>query len=594
MKIGHLAVFGWAFISFAFMAKASPPQSASAWIEQLQKAPVDAALEDLRLGCYYRVTTRAIVLSKLEPEKVALLKKYDDWVLSSGNALVDKWASKQPLSPEELPYLSILKATYMHRAWGSGQPRKSQGSPEDIFIESSMNIGKELMKKGFFGEPLSEEDVEGLRNYHMLSAMVLTNFKLLPCEFGLADKTAKGTQNGEKAPDFTALPMEAITKQPHYTDALQQDVTAFLKPQGVIKFLMIFEGYETVESQGKKVCIPIKPALPAGVTPKDLVKLSDLKDKPTVFVLAYPPDVFWKVIAAPFEALNHLYKDRAHFIHMNINYHDSYATGPVYFGPDAGNEMVKLIHPVTWEQKARMSRAVALCFPNITYHLFMDDMAQTIRNAYRSEGGSGQCVIVGKNGEITFDPGKGWVYWTKASYTDSVVWLNETEIALRHTLGLPAAELPASRSQTIATHRPSKRKAFEKREAKPYGYGNPNNYGLWLTGHLEKIESGNMVVVPTLPPEDQMKGWCIRKKTPDLKLGKFAQRNFDALEKWMQDAKTKTHYLFKIEDGVELFINGEEAELDAFKPGDTVAVWYDVDQDAKAGVKPVHVRTSRF
>ncbi len=575
---------------------AAGPQSAAAWIAELEKAPADAALEDLLLGCYYRVSTRPALLQKLTPEQTAQMQKYDAWVESEGNALADQWASGPVLAGDKASYLGLAQATYYYRAWnkqgGGGGPRKSEGAPEDERVKKDMQAGAAAMKKGFLGEPLSQEDLDVLSSYRVLSAMKLTDFKVMPFEYGVTAKGHKGNQEGEIAPDFGVLPFEAIAKLSSYTDELRQDVTTFLKPQGVIKFLQIFDGYERVA--GGNLCQPKKEQYPEGVKEEEVIRLSGLRGKPVVFVLAFAPDVFLKVIASPLESLQYFYGEKAHIIHINECYHDSYATGPVYAGSEGGNEAVKVVHPQTWEQKARMSRAVALTFPSITYALAIDSPTQTTRNAYCSEGGAGQCVIVDKDGKIVYDPGLGWMYWTKGPHSDNIMWLNETEIALRHALGLPAAAMPATRSKTVGGDRPSKRAAFEKREAKPYGYGAPNNYNIWLTGKIEKVVPGVMTVMPVLPPEDKMKGWSIKKSAQGLKLGKAAERNFAALEKWRAAAAANTPYLFKIEDDVELFVNGEEVEADAFKPGDAVAVWYDIAQDATKGVKPIHVRTSRL
>lgn len=571
---------------------------AAAWIEKLSAAPSDPGADAIRMGCYHRVTTRPILYPKLSRDAVSLMETYDAWVRARGGALADKWASGQALTDQEQEYAGPAKAAYFFRALsmkgGAGISGNTERPQEWAAVQNTMDRGGELMRKGYSGRLLTAEDIEGLRDYRILSAMQWTGFKIMPFEYGMAAKDKKGTEPGVAAPDFSAISLDAVTSLPTYTDDLQQDVTSFLKPGGAVMFLQLFTGYDSAVANGKTICVPRKDVIPSTIARGGIIHLSSLKGKPVLFVLSYAPDVFWKVIAAPLEALQHFYGDRAHIMHININYHDTYATGPVYAGAAGGDEAVKLVHPQTLEQRARMSRAVALMFLNISYRLAMDDSAQSIRNSYCSEGGAGECVVVDQDGNIVYDPGKGWDYWTKGPYTDSVMWLNETEIALRHALGLFAEPLPGQRSRYVGQDRPSRRKAFAGRDAKPYGYGMPDNHNIWLAAKVAKIGSGAMEVHPCPPPKETMRGFKTRETSRDLKLGKIAERNFSALNKWLQDSVSGISYLFTIDESVELFVNGAEAELDSFRPGDTVAIWYPLDQNPASGVKPIQVRTSRF
>lgn len=549
------------------------------WIDLLQKPPVEASLQDLRLGCMFRVTTRPVLLPRLPADAAAKMAAYDAWVREKGNALADRWAAGNTLSDAEALYAGLLPATYYFRAWNpkGGGPRPGGNAPEDLRIRADIAAGQAAMRKGYSGAALSAADIEALSRYRVLAAMQLTEFKVLPFELGLTEKAPKGTLRGEAAPEVAVLPIEAFATAPDYSDALEQEETAFLTPRGVLTFLRMFES-----------------SLPAGVNAEARTGLEELRGKPVVLVLAYAPDVFWKVLAAPLQSLQHFYGDRAHILHVNVRYHDTYATGPVYAGEQAGDERVKLLHPETWEQMARMSRAVALMFPSVTYGLAVDGPSQQTRNAYRSEGGAGQFVVIDAHGKILHDPGKGWMYWTQGPYTDSVMWLNETEIALRHALGLPAAALPDTRARAVRTDRPSTRTAFAERVAKPYGNGAPHNTALWLMGKIEKQEGGVMTVIPSKLPEETLKGWRIHKNTPGLRLGPIARRNHAALQRWITDAEAGARYRFTITEEVELFVNGEEAEPGAFRVGDTVAVWYDLDQDPTKAITPFHVRTCRF
>jgi len=133
----------------------------------------------------------------------------------------------------------ILKATYMFRVWNTesgGGPRRTKTSEApDRYVKQVAERGERILRKGFLGAPLSREDIERLRDYLIYTAMKLTGARLLPFEVGASRGGHLPLTPRQEGPGFTLLSLEAALGRPTYTDELQQDDTAFLKPKGVVK-----------------------------------------------------------------------------------------------------------------------------------------------------------------------------------------------------------------------------------------------------------------------------------------------------------------------------------------------------------------------
>lgn len=576
------------------------------WLELIgqRKPPApDAKLADLRRGCTLEVTYRPMFKPKWDAERKECLGRYRAWVEREGNAMIDRWLGGKPLSADERNYLPILKATYMFRAWGNGGPRRTKTpEPPDQYVKQVAQRGETLLRKGFVGTPLTAAEIDELGDYRIYTAMRLCNARLLPFEVGASRGRNAPFRPGEEAPGFTLLTLEAALKRDTYTDELIQDDTAFLKPGRAAKLLEIMSHYGPAEA-GKGACVKKPVSIPAGEE-GDYVRLSDFRGKtPVVIVLAYPPDVFMKCCLPPLEVLRQACKGHAEILLVNINYHDTYAAGPVYFGPHANPKGARLTHPNCIEQRARLGKHLYMTYPSATIPMVLDDMGQTTRNRYMAQGGDARFLVIDKAGRIAYDGPSSWYAWTKGGYTDTVTWLNGMEIELRKVLangGLAEAgrkQFRLGRGHVFMhTVRPARRKAFAARQAKPYAYMKPWSKHIWLTGRIKSIDGETFIIAPNLPDKARMKGYnFIRDAGGRAKPDAPAKINLKALEQWLKDAEAGVEYKFTVGDDVELFINGREAEPDQFRAGDFVGVWYDLNLDVrKATVKPIHVRASRL
>jgi hypothetical protein len=398
-------------------------------------------------------------------------------VSGEGKALIEKWVSGAALSDDERRTLPIVKATYMYRAWnkktGGGPRRTKTPKAVDEYVKQVIHRGEQTLKNGFLGKPLTRDDIGVLRDYLIFTAMRLTGAHLLPFEVGASRGKRSPLTPNQVAPRFTLLSLEAVLQRSTFSDELQQDDTAFLKPVGVAKLLEVISHYEPTADG--KVCKPKTVHIAVG-SEDDYVRLSDFRSKrPVVLVLAYAPDVFMKCCLPPLEVVHRAYEDRTQFLFVNINYHDTYANGPVYFGPDANPKGARVTHPNSIEQRARMGKHI------------------------------------------------------------------------------------------------------------------------WLTGRIKSIGDATLIVTPELPDASAMKGYgFIRAAAERASLDDLAETNLKALKRWIDDAESGAVYKFAVDDDVELFINGQEAEPSDFKAGDFVGVWYDLTRNpAETTVEPVQIRASR-
>ncbi len=543
-------------------------------------------VQEIMRGATLETTYRPALKAKFSDAQKKDLESYRSWMKAEGENLVEKLLSSHPIPPEKCDLLHILQASAMFKAWGNGGPERSKaGEPAGQYASKVVSEGETAMKKGFTAGTLSDADIAALRAYLVYSAMRLTSVKIVPHDFGIGAETLKP---GQDAHPMKIPVLETILASPKYSDELVQDDCAFLKPAGVAKLLEIISFYENGAEKNRQ-----DPA-------EGYFNLHEKKEaKPAVFVFGYAPDVFLKVCMPIYDVLSKSYRGKADFHYVNTNYHDTYATGPVFAGAEAGNDNIRLTHPQSIEQRARMAKALYITYPSASVNCLLDNMGQTVRNAYHVDGGSAQFYIIDADGKIAYASPSSWFGWTGGNYTDTVLWANEIELQLRKILDNggrrdKSLESLPPKSTRFGAERPAKRKAFVGKKAQNYAYG--AGRFIWLTGRIEACDASSVSVSPDLGPENEMKGLqAVKASNGALKLGKDASDNLSALEKWLAMAQQRKPAKFAVADDVEIFINGQEAEPQDLQKGDFAGIWLDFRKHSPEdqNTKPIQIRVAR-
>ncbi len=577
--------------------EAVAPKAVGQWLAEIRQAsPAVDVGEDILAGAVLATTYRPMLQARFSPRQQDQLAAYRRWVAETGDGLIAAWLADGAAAVPP-PLLPLVQATYMLRAWGNGGPRRTAApEPVDEYIRTVEADGRAAMAKGFREGVLSPGDIAALRAYAVYAAMRLTEVRLLPFELGLVDDPATGRHfrdgwSGFKPGDpMPRMRLPALTEagaSEDGTDELRQDDAAFLRPHGVSKLLEIIAAYP-----GGKPSWP-EPGPGMVEVPR--------AGRPTLLVMGYAPDVFLKICLPVLGVIHHAYGDAVDIWYVNVNYHDTYATGPVLAGAEAGGESVRLCHPESLAQRARAARALYATYPGVAVPCLLDTQGQAARNAYRVGGGAAQFFLVDAAGELACVSG-GWYGWTGGNYPDNVLWANEIEIQIRALLANGgrrpvAASSPAPKSGGRIMYgelRPARRAAFAGRQAAHYAGGKGQGRFLWLTGRIAEVADGHLSVSPDPGEVAATIGHRAVADRPGVRLGPEAMRNWRALEAWQAIAAANGICRLAIGDDTQLFLNGEEAEPEDFKAGDVVGAWLDLNGAGPAGLaRPLQIRASR-
>lgn len=535
--------------------------------------------EKLYPGAWNEVTRRPSEKNQFSSADKAELETFRQWYQSTGRAIALKCRAGEPLTPNEAPFELLSRAGYMYEAFENGNVKRDLVAVGDAgtYVKETLEQIEEIMRKGYSGQTLTKEDLLRLSDYRLYTAMKRTQAHVLPYEFNLTSATVR---NGTDAPDFCLPTLETILQSPAYTDENPQDRAAFLKPEGIEKFTRLFPGY--CEENGR---ITEKPA----DCPKDCVQLSSFEGKkPVLFIIGNASDVFMRHCLPTLEPLVQAYQDRIQFFLIDITYHDTFSSGIEFYGDKAGQGIYHLWSSVP-EERARIAKLQYMRSPNATLPCLIDDVYQSTRNKYTANGGDAAYVLIGTDGKIAAQAPSGWNYWNGGNYTDTVLWLNEIERAIVSVLNGEAPETPPP-----GRARKTERAPFAGRIAKNYG-GEIKNV-IWFSGTVTAVDPEKQTVAvkaAQLDP-DAMKGWkFIQQDKGRIKIHPEVQQNLDTLEKWIQSGENEKIYTFDIGPGVELFVNGKEAEPADIKTGDRVGVKFRPADEGNALIKPEILRASR-
>ena len=497
--------------------------------------------DDVLRGAMWETATYADQKAKLPAEAQREIEAYRRYV-----------AERDPLHPGDDP---ILKATGIWRG----------RSKDPAFVDYAARVaaaGQAALAKGYRSEPLDDADRAALRDYAIYVGIQNTGARILPFHVGAS--RSEPFKPGEPAPDFCLPRLEDVLARPSYSDARENDVLFYLKPDAADRLFLLLR----------------KPPPP----PADGVRLSSLRGQPVVLILADPVDSFFPRCLAILEPIYRAYRDRAQFLIVHVTIHDTRMGAPEFFGPAAADKVTHL-HPQTLEQRARTAKLLYMRYPNVTAPMVLDDMRQTTRNACMAEGGDARTLLVDVDGRLAHDGGA-WFAWEKGPYRDDVLWANELETELVKLLANGGKADPERKALRGRSKVPwiSTRPAFKDRAVSSYGSGFLNT--CWLVGRVTAVGPGTVSVVSI--PERGLGERFIEEAGDRARLDEATEQRLAQVRAWTA-GKT---YTFALDDKVELFRNGRECEPPDFRPGDIAGVKYAPDFESEVLIRPEQLRAS--
>ncbi|MCH5376727.1 MAG: hypothetical protein JJ992_22405, partial [Planctomycetes bacterium] len=282
--------------------------------------------------------------------------------------------------------------------------------------------GQTALRKGYLTGRLTDAEVDAIRLYRIAQGQRGVGECFLPAHLGLHpldDGKFRDFSNGMHGLndiirlvhgkpyfDFRLRTFESVLQSAKYSDRLNTPyhLTLSLRPEGVLDFLRVLEGYEPFENETGAMVVRLKPQyLEANPRePADAsVRLKDrIGPKPVVLYLNDPIDGPMTEQFPAFETFYQAYRDQVDCWFIAVDIHDWYYSGMQdMLSRDKPGEYPNT-HYHSHEERARKMKNRYLESPHATVPCLIGDDWQSVKNNYGTGGGANHWVIIDRDGKI--------------------------------------------------------------------------------------------------------------------------------------------------------------------------------------------------
>jgi len=384
------------------------------------------------------------------PGNEECLAYFLEWLRTDGAELQARWLAGETIPEDEARLLWVARAAWIWRGDRLLMRRRRGFDPADAdeaacadYVEKLEQRGSEAMKRGYFGEQLSAEDMVTLREYRILADARILGLPVWPYELGIQERSgARGTPQkylplGSPMPDLKWPRMEALLNSPHYTDRPTRHPRAVMLPDAVEDFLSLFRGYQVRQAaDGRRFVVGVPPD--PGDDPENTVALRSFRGrKPVALFVASATDCFWARAVAYLRSIQAAYDEKIEFIWVNIRLWDFLIhslTTRNYFVPHVGTELPPFQR--TLEERARWAKKLYMTYPDLALSCVLDDVCDTTASFFQEGGGSATVVLVDIDGRVAWhSPGWGWWHSQRPpGGSASDAWADALEREMCHLL----------------------------------------------------------------------------------------------------------------------------------------------------------------
>ncbi len=245
-------------------------------------------------------------------------------------------------------------------------------------------------------------------------------------------------------------------------------------------------------------------------------------------------------------------------------------------------------HPVTLGERARVARLLQMALPFLRIPMVLDNLGQTIRDAYRDRGGESSFALIGMDGRL--------VYWDRARHNPALHFYKEYRWRRIQMLCARAADLLAAGGRDADPGAWKEPAPWTAGETEP-GAEAPDTSGaepviaarstVALGGVIESVDAATGLLVLRQPAEP----WGV---TPGLELwerhgavlpkaSEQTRLRLAAVRRWAAESAPRR---FQAVASSLVLRNGRVAALDGLKPGDRAGLRF---RATRAAMDPVPV-----
>ncbi len=590
-------------------------KSAVEWLEEIRAAEktekADPEMDELRWGAiihYYKGWTPD---AEQQPAWDAFEKFYSE----KGEVILKKIIEGTELTEKEKPYEWIMRGYALSKANKNGQlPNNYEifgycPDPQNVyerFAFTSIYLGRMTLKKAYSGLPLTQKDINALREYNIFLSNRHGHAEHLPHYFGMSRTTHY--RAGEEFPDFYIKRYESVVNAPDFSDlgGAEWSWTERLKLIGIERMLQSIVGFSSERNKTGNIVVNPRAAEDNWADSNDnsFIRLSDFHgEKPIVIFLSDAKDVFCLRWFPAMETVYQAYKDKVEFFFINTSF-DDWWSQETFYGKKVDS------YYGDYNSSANILKLSYMRYPNVTVPGLLDNEASSIRDAFASAGGGGEFIIFDKEGKVAYQNPFGKLYGDDCH--DEQYWLNDLEYEIRELL-MNGEEYDSDRGwyykneiRAEMVHRSLEGIDHKGRKVHYFEYKQwPSGklvLPIWFTGKITKIdnEKKQLTVKIEVDPKEML-GYKYNKNLKrEAKLDPWAEKNMEVLDKWVNGSEADKTLVFDIDDSVELFLNALPAKMKQYRVGDYIAGRYgfmpdtfkDPDNPDSKGVSPPGITTT--
>jgi hypothetical protein len=393
-------------------------------------------------------------VSQVEKELPVLMA----WLEKNGYHILNRILQGEQLSSEEEAYRPIILGLYLRagldyaktdapkgRALLLDLTKIAGGREACVQYREQVNAaGRKALRKGYLTGRLNRQDVRAVRLYRIAQWQRGVGESFLPAHLGLhplsdgqlrvSASGGHGLNNiisivhGKSYYDFRLCRFEEVLKSKTYSDKLDipYHLTLSLRPEGVLDFLRIVEGYEPFRNEKGAAVMRLKPQYlepPSEAEATGTIRLKDrIGRKPIVLYINDPIDGPVTEQFPAFETFYQAYRDHVDCWFIAVDIHDWYYSGMQDMLSREEPGKYPNTHSYNQEERARKMKNRYLESPHATFPCLISDDWQSVKNHYGTGGGANHWVIIDRDGII-------------AEYTGNQNGnLNHVETAVRRVL----------------------------------------------------------------------------------------------------------------------------------------------------------------
>ena len=312
------------------------------------------------------------------------------------------------------------------------------------FVINLWEKGEKIMRKGYAGKTLSDEDFQVLNLYRILAETHILGVPVW--EYEINKESVKNNPYRVAGSEISLpnLPnLIDVLNLPSYSDAQPAPSLNLVSNEAhkdLIPLLNTFDRNKLMKIADEDVRTTLREA-PASRLNRTQLNFKNIykydnnseissNEKPTCLIVTSAADCFWSRCSSDAEYFKRSYGDKLNFLWINIRLWDFMIQIDNPFANQPEKELYGSIQ--TLEERGRTTKAFYLRQPWLSLSCKLDLPSDICANLFQCPGGEAQVILVDKNDKLIWRTTEEWPDWFNKRpsapwITDYVSWADEVE-----------------------------------------------------------------------------------------------------------------------------------------------------------------------